>query len=346
MRVLLVAPSLNPVTYKGLGRYSRELFEGLQRHVDVELIVKPAEEDKVVSTHTEIPLRILMTGQHDVVHALSPEMGIYNSLLSSKSVTTFHDLIPIVAFREMEFRLPFFTASYTRLTWQLAARASRLIVNSTQTARELARVLTVNRRKIRVVPLGVGKEFKPKSQFARNRPLTIGFFGNYTYRKRVNLALEAFKLTQKRTDARLILAGGKIRTLYQRHFNMRKLVKGISKVKTLDYIPESQLVALYNSFDVMYFPSSYEGFGLPILEAQKCGVPVLILNDAKIPPEVTKKCVVCTDANDMAVQTLALLADPRKRRAISHAGIEYASRFTWEKTVRLTLEVYKELLKA
>jgi len=346
LRVLLVAPSLNPVTYKGLGRYCKELYEGLQRYVDVELIVKPTEEDKVVSTHTQIPFRILTKDRRDIVHALSPEMGIYTPLLSLKSVTTFHDLIPIVAFREMDFRSPFLTASYTRLTWQVAARASRIIVNSTQTAKELVRVLGVDRRKIRVVPLGVGKGFKPKPQSARNRPLTIGFFGNYTYRKRVNLALEAFKLIQTRKDANLILAGGKIRTFYQRHFNMRELVKGISKVKTLDHIPESELAALYNSFDVMLFPSSYEGFGLPILEAQKCGVPVLILSDAKIPPEVTKKCVVCADANDMAVKTLALLEDPRKRLRISNAGIEYASQFTWKKTVKQTLEVYGELLKA
>lgn len=345
MRVLLVAPSLNPVTYKGLGRYCRELFEGLQRHVDVELIVKPAEEDKVVSTHTEIPFRILIKGQCDIVHALSPEMGIYTPLLSSKSVTTFHDLIPIVAFREMDFRLPYLTALYTRLTWQLAARASRIIVNSTQTARELAKVLGVDRRKIKVVPLGVGKRFKPMPRSARNRPLTVGFFGNYTYRKRVDLALEAFKLAQKHTDAKLVLAGGKIRTVYQRHFNMPELVKGIAKVETLDHISESELVALYNSFDVMLFPSSYEGFGLPILEAQKCGVPVLILSDAKIPPEVTKKCVVCTDVIDMAAKTWALLEDPRNRRRISHAGIEYASQFTWENTVKQTLEVYEELLK-
>ena len=345
MRVLLVAPGLNPVTYKGLGRYCQELLEGLQRHADVELIVKSAEEDKVVSTHTEIPFRILIRGQRDIVHALSPEMGIYTPLLSTKSVTTFHDLIPIVAFREMDFRLPFLTGAYTKLTWQLAARASRIITNSTQTARELAKVLGVDQRKIRVVPLGVGKKFRQMPRSARNRPLTVGFFGNYTYRKRVNLALDAFKLAQKHMDAKLVLAGGKIRTVYQRHFNMPELVKGVAEVETLDHIPESELASLYNSFDVMLFPSSYEGFGLPILEAQKCGVPVLILSDARIPPEVTKKCVLCKDVNDMAAKTLALLEEPRRRRRISQAGIEYASQFTWENTVKQTLEVYEELLK-
>jgi glycosyltransferase involved in cell wall biosynthesis len=345
LRVLLVAPGLNPVTYKGLGRYCQELFEGLQRHADVdaELIVKSAEEDKVVSTHTEIPFRILIMGQHDIVHALSPEMGIYTPLLSTKSVTTFHDLIPIVAFREMDFRLPFLTAAYTRLTWQLAARARRIIANSTQTARELEEVLGVNRGKIRVVPLGVAETFKPMTRSARNRPPTVGFFGNYTYRKRVNLALDAFKLAQKHLDARLVLAGGKIRTVYQRHFNMPELVKGVAGVETLDHVPESELASLYNSFDVMLFPSSYEGFGLPILEAQKCGVPVLILSDAKIPQEVTKKCVICRDANDMAAKTLALLENPSTRRRVSQAGIDYASQFTWENTVRQTLEVYESI---
>lgn len=157
--------------------------------------------------------------------------------------------------------------------------------------------------------------------------------------------MDAFKLAQKRMDAKLVLAGGKIRTVYQRHFNMPELVKGVAEVETLDHIPESELASLYNSFDVMLFPSSYEGFGLPILEAQKCGVPVLILSDAKIPQEVTKKCVVCRDANDMAAKTLDLLEDPQNRSRISRAGIEYASQFTWENTVKQTLEVYEELLK-
>ena len=343
MRVLLVAPSLDPVTYKGLGRYSREIFKVLRQHADVDLIVRAMEEDKVVSTLTKIPLRVLTKGHYDVVHALSPEMGICSHFLPSRTVTTFHDLIPITANREMSFRLPFFMASYTRLTWQLAARADRIIVNSIQTRGELERILGVKQRKIMVVPLGVEDRFQPIPRTRQNRSLTVGFFGNYTYRKRVNLAVEAFKFAEKHIDAKLVLAGGEIKTAYQKHFNIAELVEGISNVEILHHVPESQLPTLYNSFDLMVFPSSYEGFGLPILEAQKCGVPVLILNDARIPAEVTKECIVCTDVNDMAAKTLSLLEDPLKRRRISHAGIEYASKFTWENTVKQTLEVYDEL---
>jgi glycosyltransferase involved in cell wall biosynthesis len=348
LRVLLVAPSTNPLTYKGLGRYCKELLAGLRRHAEVGFVQKIIEQDKVISTHSEIPLRLMLqqlSGNYDVVHALAPELGLYSPFLYNKSVVTFHDLIPIEAAADMSFRFQSMVEYYTRITWPVAARAKRIIANSTQTRDELIDILHADPRRIRVVPLGVDARFGPASR-KRSKPQTVGFFGNYTYRKRVDVAVSAFKLLSQEFDAKLILAGGDIQTVYQRHFDMKRLIAGMKHVKLLGHVAEAKLPALYNSFDVMLFPSSYEGFGLPILEAQRCGVPVLILSDAKIPREVTKKCVICTDANDMAMKTLALLEHPRNGRRIGEAGIKYASKFTWEKTVNQTIEVYEELLKA
>jgi len=345
LRVLLVAPSTNPLTYKGLGKYCKELLAGMQRHAEVDFVQKIIEQDKVISTHSEIPLRLILRrlSSYDVVHALVPEMGVYSPFLCDNSVVTFHDLIPIQS-ADMSFRFQSVVAYYAWITWRMAARAKRIIANSTQTRGELIHILRSNPRQIRVVPLGVDARFRPFPR-KRSEPPRVGFFGNYTYRKGVDVAVSAFRLLSRKLDAKLVLAGGDIQTIYQRHFDMERLIARIKDVKLLGHVAEEQLPGLYNSFDVMLFPSSYEGFGLPILEAQKCGVPVIILSDAKIPQEVTKKCVVCRDTNDMAAKTLALLEDPRSRRRISQAGIEYASQFTWENTVKQTLEVYGELLK-
>lgn len=346
MRVLLVAPSINPMTYKGLGKYSREVYEGLRKYVEVDLIVKGSEKDKVLSTHSDIPLRLLRSGPHDIVHALSPEMGMYTPLLSKNTVTTFHDLIPILAFREMSFRFSLLTPFYTRLTWKISTLAKRLIANSFQTREELVNVLGVDPRKIRVIPLGADARFTCTNVPSTCRkPLTVGFFGNFTYRKRVNIAIEAFKLISRRLDAKLVLAGGKIETVYQRHFDLEQLTHALSNVEVLDRVEDANLPSLYRSFDVMLYPTSYEGFGLPILEAQRCGVPVLIMSDARIPREIVKEAVICDGAADMAQKALALLEDAKLRKDVSRRGVEYASKFSWENSIKETLKVYDELLR-
>jgi glycosyltransferase involved in cell wall biosynthesis len=345
LKILLVAPSINPLTYKGLGKYCKEMFEGMRRHAEVQLIRKISEQDKVISTSSEIPIRLLyrrLSGNYDIVHALSPDMGIYSPIVFENSVVTFHDLIPILAFREMRFRLSFMMPYYTKMTWRMAARAKRIIVNSTQTRDELVHELSVDPKKIRVIPLGVDERFKPVIRKTSDRP-TVGFFGNYTYRKRVDVAISAFKMISQKIDANLILAGGEIQTIYQRHFEVQNLIGAIPNVKLLGHVAEEELPALYNRFDVMLFPSMYEGFGLPILEAQRSGVPVLTLRNARIPDEVKRETVVCDDAGHMARRALELLESDGRRMALVRRAASYAARFTWERTVVETLSVYNEL---
>jgi glycosyltransferase involved in cell wall biosynthesis len=341
----MVAPSTNPLTYKGLGKYCKKLFEGIARLAEVDFVQKMVEQDKVIATHSEIPLRLLyrrLFGNCDVIHALSPEMGVYSPFLYDSSVVTFHDLIPIRAAADMGFRFSSEIAYYTRITWRLAARAKAVIANSTQTRDELVRVLGVHAEKIRVIPLGVDERFKPGPKKSLERH-TVGFFGNYTYRKRVDVAISAFKIMSQEARVDLVLAGGGIKTIYQRHFDMPNIVEGVENVEMLGHVTEEYLPQLYNSFDVMLFPSSYEGFGLPILEAQRCGVPVLTLRDARIPDEVKKEALVCDDAQDMAATALGLMKDRKKRQEISRRGRQYAERFTWENTVKETMSVYENL---
>jgi glycosyltransferase involved in cell wall biosynthesis len=343
LKLLLIVPSLDPVVYKGLGRYCKEVYQRMRLFADVDLIRKISEQDKVLSTHTEVPYRLLRSGHHDIVHALTPEMGIYSPTLCNNSVVTFHDLIPILAFREMKFRLSFLTSHYTKFTWQMAARAKRIIVNSTQTRDELVQALGVGPQKIRVIPLGVDDRFKPAARKPPHRP-TVGFFGNYTFRKRVDVAVSAFKMISQKLDADLILAGGRIQTIYQKHFDMEKLTAGVRNVEMLGYVADEHLPELYNRFDIMLFPSMYEGFGLPILEAQRCGVPVLTLKDARIPDEVKGETLVCDDVAEMAEKGLELLEGNRKREEIAVRTAQHAAQFTWDRTVSETLDVYHELL--
>ena len=106
--------------------------------------------------------------------------------------------------------------------------------------------------------------------------------------------------------------------------NIRKDVEFLSSV------PEKDLVDVYNSFDAYVVPSEWEGFGLPILEAQRCRIPVVIRADAHIPEEVGRHCLKATSARHMADILYEILEDDTLRGRVARTGLEYSKRFRWE----------------
>jgi glycosyltransferase involved in cell wall biosynthesis len=110
------------------------------------------------------------------------------------------------------------------------------------------------------------------------------------------------------------------------------------------FVGGESLRTAYNSFDVFVLPSEWEGFGFPILEAQRCGVPVIIREHAHIPQEVSKYCLKASSEEDMADKISEVLANAALREAVIEQGLEYSKQFTWERTVQETLKVYEEAL--
>jgi glycosyltransferase involved in cell wall biosynthesis len=108
--------------------------------------------------------------------------------------------------------------------------------------------------------------------------------------------------------------------------------------------PDTDLVDVYNSLDAYVVPSEWEGFGLPILEAQRCAIPVVIRGDAHIPEEVGRHCLKATSAQHMADILYEILTDDTLRERVATTGLEYSKRFTWEKTLKETISVYKEVI--
>ena len=104
------------------------------------------------------------------------------------------------------------------------------------------------------------------------------------------------------------------------------------------------LVNIYDSFNVFVFPSLYEGFGLPILEAQSRGLPVIIYKYGKIPKEVRKYCFEAESPEHMA-QIIENIKENGYNEKLRKKATEYARSFTWEKCARETLEVYKKVLE-
>ena len=109
-------------------------------------------------------------------------------------------------------------------------------------------------------------------------------------------------------------------------------------------LTDEQLVEAYNSFDIFVLASEREGFGFPILEAQRCGVPVIIRNDAHIPPEVSSCCLMACSEEDMADKIHGLLTNDKLRQGFVEKGLAYSQQFAWERTVQETLRVYEEVM--
>lgn len=340
MRILLTVPSLDVKEFKGLARFSLELYERLKDKMNIEILEVYEPKVNYFKNLFHVPLR-QMISKADIIHSTTPESGAFLPFLNKKSVVSFHDFIPMKMkvgvtskTKAIQLRL------YTTFLWRLAAHCRVITANSSQTAKEIKDFCG---RDAKIINPGVDKKFKPLKRKKGSEKITLGFFSNFSYRKRVDIAIEVFKILKEKIDCRLILAGGRLTTSYQRHFNVEKLLKGLKDVKIVEYVDEKDVVKLYNSFDFFLFPSLYEGFGLPILEAQKCGVPVLILKWAKIPPETKRFAIKCRDVREMSEKILHLVENKKEYRKIARRGEKYASQFTWERFTEEYVEIYESL---
>lgn len=335
MRVLLSLPSLDVPKFKGLAKVSLKLVEGLKDKVDLKVYEAYKEGKSYFKNLTITPLTQLKT-KADIYHAVTPENGTFTPFFRKNTVVTIHDFIPYT----QDIKFKDFALAYTTFMWGLAIKKSKVIIaNSSLTAKQIKNIF---KRDSIVINPGVDEKFK-KMNIKKDK-ITLGFFANFSFRKRVNVAIEVFKILKKKVDCKLIIAGGELQTIYQKQFNVKKLTKGLEDVEILGYVPEDKVVELYNSFDFFLFPSKIEGFGIPILEAQACGIPTFILSDALIPDEVKAKAIVCDSAEDMANKILELINDKYSYRRISEEGIKYAKKFTWENFIEKHIQIYESLL--
>jgi len=344
MKILLTVPSFDVPKYKGLAKVSLELYNGLiNKGFDIDVIEVHKQKKNYLKNLTTVPAKQLLS-KADLIHAVTPESGTFLGLIKKfkkvKTIVTFHDLIPLKLAEELNFKFKKFVWYYTYFMWRNALKTDVVIAVSSQTAEDVKNFF--GRKVDYIINPGVDERFRPLD--VKKDKITLGFFANFSYRKGVDKAIEVFKLVKKKVDCKLILAGGELQTVYQRQFDVRKLIEGLEDVEVLGYIPDEKVVELYNSFDFYLLPSVCEGFGIPILEAQACGVPTLVFSWAQIPEETKAKAVQCKDVKEMAERILYLIENREEYKRVSKEGIEYAKRFSWKNFVEAHIKVYESLL--
>lgn len=230
-------------------------------------------------------------------------------------------------------------------------RADALIADSHATQRDLERMLGVPAERVSVVHLAADEVFHPLPQAEVERTLEryglepgyLLFVGTWEPRKNLPGLLEALSLLHGRGERRHLVIAGRRGWLYDEIFARVETLHLEPWVHFIERVPLSDLVALYNGALLLAQPSFYEGFGLPVLEAMRCGSPVVAAGRASL-VEVTGRAGLLIDPEDpadLAEACLRIAREPDLRARLRAAGFEHAAGFTWSRCAEETLAVYE-----
>jgi glycosyltransferase involved in cell wall biosynthesis len=299
-----------------------------------------------------LPLRLSALGT-DVFHGPAVFLPLIKA--GYRTVVTIHDLVSFL-FPET---VPRKYSLYMRLMTRLAVHsADRIIAVSEATKADLHRVLGVPRDKVVVIHEAAGPEFAavPEPDAVARVIARYGivppyclFVGNLEPRKNLTHLIEAFALLSARhppggVAPQLVLAG--TRAWLSGGILSAAAARGVTeRIVFTGYVPPAELPALYAGAACFVFPSVYEGFGLPVLEAMAAGAPVVASRVGAI-PEVAGDAALLVDATRpaaVAEAVEAVLADPGLRAQLVERGRRRVQAFSWETTARQTRAVYTEV---
>jgi glycosyltransferase involved in cell wall biosynthesis len=292
--------------------------------------------------------RYIRRSQFRVFHGTNYNVPL---LKSCPTVVTIHDLSLLLWPQTHDQHLA------RRARWRLpimVRRADAIIVPSESIKTEVCEHLGIDDSKITVIPEAPRSTFWPvpvAETLAVRRRLNIGddfilFVGTIEPRKNLLTLVRAFEVILRNNVAQtqLILVGNEGWMTGDLHGYLGS-AEVSERIRLVGYLADDDLRALYSSCRVFVYPSLYEGFGLPLLEAMACGAPVITSNVPAIRETIGDIAVLIspTDVNELAHSIMRVLENPAEREQRSTASKEHASKFSWEKAAAATLNVYRSL---
>ena len=327
--------------------YAASLLRELSRIADEERIVAITRRPELVPDGIEAfelptrsqPARMAFFLPR-ALRRLAPALGHFNYVVPpayrGPAVVTVHDLSFEYAPELMSRRDRFMFRTFVPRS---ARRADRVLAVSERTKRDLVEHYGIDEEKVVVTPNGVDPIFRPNGA-APDRPPYALFVGGIQPRKDPLTAVQA--LARVDGDLRLVLVGDEKRGGDALRSTVRRL--GLEqRVELAGYVPHEGLASLYRGAACLVFPSRYEGFGLPVLEAMASGTPVVATTAGAV-PEVAGDAAVLVEPGDPEALADGIRRALEDRERLAAAGLERARRFTWSETARRTLAVYRELL--
>lgn len=309
---------------------------------------------RILWTNFYIP-RLLRQHNIDVYH------GVCNFELPLRKVcryiVTIHDLVPLF-FPNL---VPWKHLLFFKLFMKRAAKtADRIVTDSAHSKRDIIRYLGVPEDKIRVIPLGYTppsrhNEENPNRQravltkYGIIRPYLL-FVGVIEPKKNLERLIEAFALLRQTPgfsdDLYLVIVGGKGWLCDHLSQKVQDLQLEESVVFT-GFVAEEELPSLYSGAEVFVFPSIYEGFGLPVVEAMSYGVPVVTSTASSLPEIAGDAGILVDPHNPAAIRDgiAEVLSNPQKKARMKQDGPIQARKFSWQRTAKATYNVYQEVVR-
>ncbi|MFB0545344.1 MAG: glycosyltransferase family 4 protein, partial [Anaerolineae bacterium] len=274
----------------------------------------------------------------------------------ARAIVTVHDLSFM---RTPQCAEPSLRAYLNKVVPRSIQRADLILADSHSTKRDIIELLGMDARKIQVVPAGVGERFHPiddeatlekvRRRYHLEEPFILSV-STLEPRKNFTGLIEAYaQLIERgsqiqRIPHKLVIAGAK-GWLYEEIFATVERLGLAGRVIFPGFVAEEDLPALYNLAALLAFPSLYEGFGLPPLEAMACGTPVVTSNSSSLPEIVGGVGIMieATDTEGLVEAMRRALQDGELRRSMIEKGLEQAKKFSWRKAAEKLLGAYRRM---
>ena len=324
----------------GMDRYSQELAKRLDvKKITTRRYLSPAGAYKLARSIRSVG---------DIVHLPNQHFARYAIFLNQPFIVTVHDLARCCFNFDRE------TISekiLLNLDIRYIKRASHIIAISQSTKSDLTKYLGIPETKISVIYNGVDhsifKPYEPYQMMPNHKPYIL-YVGSERRRKNLDRLFEAFAiLRQEFPKLKLVKVGGPGRHIQFRRGLLKKLssLDITEAVIFVDNISELSLAYSYSSAILLAYPSLYEGFGLPPLEAMACGCPVVTTNTSSLPEVVGEAGIMVNpyDTHSLVQAMRRVLTDDKLRDSMVRKGLEQSKKFCWEKAAEMTLRVYNKV---
>lgn len=344
LNVGFVRPPIKGHFFRGIGQYYKRLYQALGERSDIQV--------------SEIDINDFV-GSYDLLHY--PYFDLYFLTLPiikrKPIVVTIHDLIPLKYPQHFPVGLTGLF-KYSLQKYSLL-QCKRIITDSASSKKDIVQFIRFDEKKIDVIPLGVGEEFKvvkskedlgdtrQKLDLPKKYVLCVS---DVNYNKNITNLVKAFsKVNQEFPELHLVLVGRGFATDSDQLRELKFLIDSLKmtdRVMRLDTLSVEDLVALYNMAKIYIQPSLYEGFGLPILEAMSCGVPV-ISSDRSSLKELSKDAAYQINPekiDDIAAAIITLYKNPDFVDDFVIMGLKKVKQFSWQKCADQTIKVYREIV--
>ena len=247
------------------------------------------------------------------------------------SVLTLHDLSP---WKNVEWQYAADRVR-SRTPYLIKLGVATMIITDTEAIRsEAIKHFRVSPERIVAVPIAAGPEFRPVPT-PPSRPYFL-YVGTVEPRKNVPAAIEAWRRVRESHDVDFVIAG--------RRRSDGPVITEEPGLRILGEVPNEELPALYSGAIACVYPTEYEGFGLPVLEAMQCGCPVITSLDPAV-MEVSAGAAIHVELNEMAHAMDSLLTNPSERERRRELALWRAAEFSWCTTARCTHDVYEEAIR-